>query len=338
MANKRLQYIDIYKGILIILVIIHHAPMVCEKFHNPYMNISWVNNFIIAFFMPAWFVATGYCTNFNKSFRDFTLTNFKGIMIPCFTLYCINHVLQCANTILFEDSSWMTLSHVLNPGIRTFFIEGGFYWFLSALFIAKILYWLIHKFVVIKYQFILLLGVLLLGVYLYGHHTSHNIFFYQHAMLLTIFLYVGKEIKEREDFLMIYGNAIILLFIAIVVVLSILEINIPTVTREITVLPTTSLLFLILSTIGSISLLKVAKAINTNKILEYAGKGSLVMYAFNYVTLTLVANCICRIVNPSSWFCSVTCLALIVLCSSCVLLVFYWILNHRYINVLLGKF
>lgn len=47
--KSRLHYIDVFKGLLIITVVIHHAPLVCVKYCNPYLDTYWINNFIIAF-------------------------------------------------------------------------------------------------------------------------------------------------------------------------------------------------------------------------------------------------------------------------------------------------
>ena len=134
MAKERLHYIDIFKGICLILVVIHHAPLAYMGHIAQQGSVLWyINNFTIAFFMPAFFVTTGYCTNFNQRFKVYLWKNIKTIMLPCYCLYYLNRYINNLNTWFFEDASWLTLSHWLAPGIRTFVEEGGFYWFLSAL-------------------------------------------------------------------------------------------------------------------------------------------------------------------------------------------------------------
>lgn len=51
------------------------------------------------------------------------------------------------------------------PGIRTFVEEGGFYWFLSALFIAKLLMYLLCFINSKLYQAICAIGFLVIGTY-----------------------------------------------------------------------------------------------------------------------------------------------------------------------------
>lgn len=335
--KSRLHYIDVFKGLLIITVVIHHAPLVCVKYCNPYLDTYWINNFIIAFFMPAWFVATGYTSNFNKPFLPYLWSNFKGIMIPCFTLYCINHVLHCINSILFEDASWMTWSHILNPGIRTFISKGGFYWFLSALFIAKIVYWIVCKlenyFLISTVCIVLSMG----GACLYSTGLPDP-FFIQHALMLTVFLHIGKYLKLYEDYWMRKSIHILWLFLAIVSLMSILRIEIPTVTRDVTVTLFNYPIFFILSSMGSLSLWYVAKRISRNSLLEYMGQGSLVMYAFNYVTLSIMANSIILYFHPVMVYTSIICLVSIIISSLAILTLFYWFMNHKYIKIIIGKF
>lgn len=335
--KSRLHYIDVFKGLLIITVVIHHAPLVCAKFCNPYLAIYWINNLILAFFMPAWFVATGFSSNFNKPFLPYLWSNFKGIMIPCFTLYCINHVLHSLNSLLFEDASWMTLSYILNPGIRTFISKGGFYWFLSALFIAKIVYWIVCKlknhFLIFGFCLILSLG----GAWSYSVGLP-NPFFVQHGLMLTVFLHIGKYLKIYERYCMRKAIYISGLFLAVVILMSYFQIEIPTVTRDVTVTLFNYPIFFILSCIGTLSLWYIAKIVSQNHLLEYMGRGSLVMYAFNYVILTIMANAIILHFQPVVAYTSVFCLVSIVISSLGILTLCYWIVNHKYIKIIIGKF
>lgn len=43
--KSRLHYTDVFKGLLNITVVIHHAPLVCFKFGNPYLYTYWINIF-----------------------------------------------------------------------------------------------------------------------------------------------------------------------------------------------------------------------------------------------------------------------------------------------------
>ena len=236
MAKERLHYIDIFKGICLILVVIHHAPLAYMGHFAQQGSVLWyINNFAIAFFMPAFFVATGYCTNFNQRFKVYLWKNIKTIMLPCYCLYYLNRYINNLNTWLFEDASWLTLSHWLAPGIRTFLEEGGFYWFLSALFIAKLLMYLLCLINSMLYQAIVAISFIFVGTYLYQYDTLPNYFFYQHAFILVSFMFFGRILNEHEMKINSIAKRISVPFVLFVLFLPLIGIDIPTVTRTITV-------------------------------------------------------------------------------------------------------
>ena len=292
--GERLHYIDIFKGICLIFVVVHHTPLALYGGFVEQGTILWyVNNFIIAFFMPAFFMATGFCSSFKKPFRQYLWKNVKTILLPCYCLYYLNRYIQNLDVLLFEDSSWMSLSHWLAPGIRTFVEEGGFYWFLSSLFVAKLMAWCVCLIKNVRLRFLILLLSFVLGLYLYQSTKVDNLFFFQHAMMLMPFLFVGKALRQKENLLDKYGHFISLGFFIVVMTLSLLGVEIPTITRNITVTLTSMPLFLVLSVCGSLTILYVSKQIKNSKVLEFLGKGSLVEYCFNYATLTMVSD-MCR--------------------------------------------
>ena len=84
--KERLHYIDIAKGLLILLVVYDHLPdmyLYSLKLHNNYIselnNWQWIYKL---FFMPAFFAITGMCSNFDKTFIPFLVNNFKSLIVP----------------------------------------------------------------------------------------------------------------------------------------------------------------------------------------------------------------------------------------------------------------
>lgn len=73
MTNKfRLKWLDIAKGIAIILMVIGHTSIP-----------STLSRFIFAFHMPLFFIASGWTTNWAKlNFVGFVRRKFTSIMIP----------------------------------------------------------------------------------------------------------------------------------------------------------------------------------------------------------------------------------------------------------------
>ena len=70
----RIQWLDVAKGIVIILMILGHTGLP-----------RYVSNVIFAFHMPFFFVASGLTTMFEKySFECFCWKKFKTLGIPFF--------------------------------------------------------------------------------------------------------------------------------------------------------------------------------------------------------------------------------------------------------------
>lgn len=145
------------------------------------------------------------------------------------------------------------------------------------------------RFCVMVYQTIGAVSFMLVGTYLYQYNILPNNFFYQHAFILVSFMFFGRILKEHEMRINSIAKRLLVPFVLLVLFLPLIGIEIPTVTRTITVklsLP----LFVVLSLGGSIIVWYLSRLISKSNWLEYIGKGSLVEYCFNYATLCLIAN------------------------------------------------
>jgi fucose 4-O-acetylase-like acetyltransferase len=140
MPNTRIYYIDVAKGLLILMVVLPHMSQVADLYniHNKGFELirissrSWVG-----YYMPAFFLITGMCSNFTQTFKAFLLKNLKTLMLPSFTLMAL-----CVWIENILNGS-LDIRDYLSVGFSSFLKCGGLYWFITALFIAKILYWVI---------------------------------------------------------------------------------------------------------------------------------------------------------------------------------------------------
>ena len=79
MASIRLQWLDIAKGLTIILMVLGHTSIP-----------EFASKFIWAFHMPLFFIASGWTTNQKKkNLVAFTSHKFRTIMIPFFVYSAI---------------------------------------------------------------------------------------------------------------------------------------------------------------------------------------------------------------------------------------------------------
>ena len=93
--RKRLEYIDVAKGIMISLLVFHHYPSSMGGIAVAHIDeIKCWQEWFIVFFMPAFFFITGFCSNFNKPFKEFLISNLKVLLIPAILFIVINRLLS----------------------------------------------------------------------------------------------------------------------------------------------------------------------------------------------------------------------------------------------------
>ena len=114
---ERCNWIDVAKGITIILMVLGHSSI--PKF---------LSDFIWAFHMPLFFIASGWCTNWNRdTFGEFIKKRTKSIMLP-FVLYSI------IVAILYQIIGKHDWIDILQNG------WGGYaLWFIPLLYLASII-------------------------------------------------------------------------------------------------------------------------------------------------------------------------------------------------------
>ncbi|MGP1464255.1 MAG: acyltransferase family protein [Prevotella koreensis] len=351
--KSRLHYVDILKGIGILFVLLHHVPFIMGYVNNPYIDNYCFKNFYLPFFMPAFFFMTGYCSSFNAPFRIFLIKNLKTILLPCFCLYYINRYFVSFNQYLFSENSsnWLTFSNIIAPGFRTFIREGGFYWFLSALFIGKLFFWICNRFLhSFQSSVIAMLGISLLGVVLYGIIPSFNYFYVFNGMTLSIFIYLGfvlknytyynvcKHVSSSPKYTSLLKKTVVFLYISSGIAVSLLGYEAPNVTRTLNVTPSSYILYLLMSISGLGVFIMISRSINSNILLEYIGRGSLVFYAFNIQALTFFSCSALMLHTPATDMELLLMSVCVVVLSLLLLGVIYYVLSKKYFRFIFGQF
>lgn len=70
--KRRLEYVDVAKGIGIICIILGH------------LGLASVNKVVFTFHVPIFFLITGYFTNSNRSTNDFIKNKVRTLIVPYF--------------------------------------------------------------------------------------------------------------------------------------------------------------------------------------------------------------------------------------------------------------
>ena len=118
MEAKRVQWLDVAKGITIILMVLGHTS-IPER----------LSNFIFAFHMPLFFIESGWCTNWAKdNYGTFVLKKLRTLGIP-FLVYSIAVVL-IAWLADYREIEWR--------GVLVKGWEGYALWFVPVLFFSLV--------------------------------------------------------------------------------------------------------------------------------------------------------------------------------------------------------
>ena len=198
--NKRIAWIDVAKGIGMLLVIFAHC------FSNVAGEVI-PRAFLYSFHMPLFFILSGFTFKFSedwKQFRKSTYKSFKRLIIPaiiCFIIFSIISVIRSSLSgnhvelfeyvsdrilaLLFSLPTELTVYGITMPDI-------GMMWFFVALFFSLVIFNLIARLSATPRTNILLsLFVSLFGFLL----AKYNIFLpfsIDLALSLQIFLLFGK--------------------------------------------------------------------------------------------------------------------------------------------------
>lgn len=190
---KRVDYIDVLKGIGILLVIIgHHLLEV-----NPI--IAWINSF----HMPMFFFVSGYLWKNKQSTIELVKNKAKSLLYPYFTLSAIVMVFHFFwyNIIFTKSVPETTTLKVLVLTISTFGYHA--FWFIPCLFLSCLLFFFFSKTRSRKIMFIgLVIAIVLIHTF-YGEQIKLFVpYIYKYifrAIVATSFVFLGNEFKNIDD-------------------------------------------------------------------------------------------------------------------------------------------
>ena len=143
--KERITYWDVARGLAMLLVIFYHVPLyirICCP-DAAELLVSHINagTYVLPFFMPVFFVISGYFTNTDKSYGQFLWGDVKHLLLVglglTFISYAIQAIGMCEIGILKSFFSMMAPARLLN----LIFLN----WFISAIFFARQVYYWIDR-------------------------------------------------------------------------------------------------------------------------------------------------------------------------------------------------
>lgn len=303
--ENRLHYLDVAKGLLIIMVVYSHIRWLSSSSIGVSSD-EWalLNRFgfylWVPFYMQCFFTITGFCTNFDKDFKSFLTSKIITLLFPMFVI--------------------------------TF----SFHWFICALFNSLLLYFFIKNKIKNLYAIAILMIVFsLLGSLLSAIEPLISIrkYYIFHTIGLVCFIFLGQLIKKYSNILLGAKVVIIsaIIYLSVVVFSFIYDISLPGLYSEYNVDISQWGLHILLSVSGILSLLGLSKLINKNRVLEFLGRNSLVIFLVHFSIIPPICKLLIAYIDAYWSFFIVLILTLIL--SSLV----SYILNFPQLSWLIGK-
>jgi fucose 4-O-acetylase-like acetyltransferase len=288
---KRLAYIDVARGIGIVLVVAAHA----EGLHP--LIFKWISSLV----MPLFFFVSGYVVSqrsLEGKFTDYLKTNFRSIVIPYFFFGIITYI-----PWLLVFRNYETVAYVENEGLKQFI--GLFYgigrdwlrynvplWFLPCFFTTKIIFfWLIR----LKKTSLIILFLILssIGGHVLVKYLPFSLpWLVEVSMIMVVFFAAGYFSKGKfPEFSGVKSLSIGLVCLAVnIVLMSINEVRVDInygVVGNIFLFCTSAIPGIL--SIVYLSMFLHASS-NMEKMFSVLGRESLVIFALNAVTYKLITG------------------------------------------------
>lgn len=191
--SKRVGWVDTAKGILILLVILGHITL----WTNSLCETDTIHDVVVCtkvlyqvFFMQAFFILTGFCSNFDVPFITFVKKNLKQLLLPLVIIVPVTDFIQ---QLLLADPISLSreFESVLQWGQR------GLPWFIPAMIVGRFVYWFIGR---INNRWLRLFVVVILYLVALKQEQTvmPNYFWHRHGLMMLPYLFVGQEAKHNN--------------------------------------------------------------------------------------------------------------------------------------------
>ena len=181
LESKRLEWLDIAKGVAIILMVLGHTSIPDQ-----------LSNFIFAFHMPLFFIASGWCTDWTKdNYGAFVLKKMRTLGIP-FLVYSVSVIIIA----WLAGYQGIELRGVLIKGW-----EGYALWFVPVLFLSLVIAKSIMCFINIAWFRYAVCLLLILGGALLRYYHIYLGWTLATVPYATCLVLLGSSLREFQKYI-----------------------------------------------------------------------------------------------------------------------------------------
>ena len=271
--THRKSYIDILRGIAIFLVVFGHIT-----------HISTLRTFIYGFHVPLFFFISGllFAPEKYKNFNEFIIKKFKTLIIPYVFFYLMTFSYWWLIESRIRSGEVTTHNQILGLFYGTYNMKYMFFngalWFLPCLFTTEMLYFAIHKTDSYRHKFFRLFVVYALGVILIQYNIKWLPWGGNAALIACFFYGIGDMMKKRMVFIETRPRFFHVIIIIVCIAMQPLLMG-----HTKTYLASLAINYyscIPISLIGIALCLSSSILLDRNKVLEFIGINSLVIFAF----------------------------------------------------------
>jgi acyltransferase len=282
MEKERLSWIDVAKGIGILLVIYGHA-----------LNAQSLRYIIYSFHMPLFFLLSGLVFRHidHEKFTHFLKKDFANIILPYVFFACATMIVWLF-TMNPEDRTQFQILKQL-AGIVFASGTGGFLtynvalWFLPCLFVTKIFFWWITS---LKKDILIVASLIIASIVGFSASIYYPKLYLPFGMeiALTAVVFFGAGyflLGHARSFLSLVKKKSITVFvISSIVTVAIATISFDTYGFQVDMRTNAMynyVYFYIAAFTGILAILALSRKINANRLLEYLGKRSMMLFVWH---------------------------------------------------------
>jgi len=261
--KQRLDFIDLMKGICIILVLLKHC-------HMPYFTNSPA---LSTLRMPLYFILSGIFFKQYESIFEFGIKKINSLIIPFLCAWVMY------NLVIFGYQTYLHQPYHVILFPRTI-------WFLLCLFEVGVMYYFVRLLNNFVLETIACIAISLTGYILYCHHIELPLFF-SSSLTSILFYHYGFSLKKLNVLNNSDSKINVLLFFLFGAIFTTLSLTMPLgiVNIKLNQFPGNFFIIQLVALSGTLCLFYFAKIFQRLPVISFYGRYSIIILCFHIVYL-----------------------------------------------------